>query len=231
MKSNPLQAYGYIRVSSEEQAKSGLSLSGQKRKIEAYAKLTDIDLIKVIQDSAISAKNTEREGLQELLKAVENREIQAVIVYKLDRLSRSVIDTLNLISSFEKHNVAFHSIQEKIDTKSALGRFFLTITAAFAQMERDTISERTAFALKEKRRQGKRAGNIPFGFDLASDKQTLLENSNEQKAIKLILRLHSKNLSLRKIAFELAKKGLKPKHSSKWHPKVIKSIISANYAT
>ena len=136
-------AAGYIRVSTNEQAESRLSLQAQEEKIKAYAKLHEIELLKIETDSAISGKSLERPALKNILDLIESGQINAVIVSKLDRLSRSVMDTLRLLESFKKSKIAFHSIQEKIDTKSATGRFFLTITAAFAEMERSLISERT----------------------------------------------------------------------------------------
>ncbi len=93
---------------------------------------------------------------------VKGKSIDAVVVYKLDRLSRKVIDTLTLIDTIEKAGVTFHSLNEKIDTSTAMGRFFLNITESLAQMERDLISERTKDALQMKTANNERAGQIPF---------------------------------------------------------------------
>lgn len=92
------------------------------------------------------------------MELIERRDIKAVVIYKLDRLSRKVIDTLTLIELMEKHGVAFHSITEKIDTRSAKGRFFLNIMASLAQMERELISERTRDAFRHKIAQGRGPG-------------------------------------------------------------------------
>lgn len=215
---------GYVRVSTEEQANSGLSLSAQTEKIKAYALLNDIDLVDVIMDAGLSGKNTDREGLQQILEMVKVGTIDAFIVCKLDRLSRKVVDTLEMIEDFEKAGVAFHSIQEKVDTKSAIGKFFLTITAAFAEMERNVISERTSAALQEKRRQGKLAGKVPFGFDLGADGETLSENPNEQEAMRVMSELRGRGLTLRAIADELTHRGFSPKTGKKWHPQSIKNL-------
>ncbi len=174
------KAIGYIRVSTQEQASEGVSLSVQAAKIRAYAELNDLTLVGIENDAGLSGKNTDRAGLQSVLRMAESGEVEAVIVYKLDRLSRKVTDTLEMIEHLEKLGVAFHSIQEKVDTRSAIGRFFMTITAAFAEMERNVISERTVAALQEKRRQGKLAGNVPFGYDLAEDGETLTLNRGYQ---------------------------------------------------
>jgi len=96
------------------------------------------------------------------------KEIDAVVVYKLDRIFRSTIDALETTKGFDKWGVSFHSIQETLDTRSAMGRFLFTLTAALAEMERRLIGERTKAALSQKRsRNEKIGGDIPFGFDLA----------------------------------------------------------------
>jgi DNA invertase Pin-like site-specific DNA recombinase len=97
-----MKAIGYIRVSSDEQVKEGVNLDNQRDKIAAYCSLNDMALMDTIHDDGISAKNLNREGIQNLIFLVKSGKIDAVIVYKLDRLSRSVKDTINLIELFEK---------------------------------------------------------------------------------------------------------------------------------
>lgn len=218
------KAIGYIRVSTSEQALDGISLDNQKAKIQAYCALNDLDLAEVIEDAGKSGKNLNREGIQGLMSWVRNSDIRAIVVYKLDRLSRKVIDTLTLIETFEKAGIAFHSLTEKIDTGTAMGRFFLNITAALAQMERDLISERTKDALQLKIAKHERAGQIPFGWRLAADRSSLTPHEKEQEAIKLVKTLYSQGLSYRAICEALKKAGLSPQGKS-WHPQTIKNIL------
>lgn len=220
-----MQVIGYIRVSTNEQATEGLSLTNQIEKIKTYCTLNDLQLMKVISDAGKSGKNINREGLQELLESIKNPDIKGVIVYKLDRLSRKVIDTLSLIEKFESAHVAFHSIMEKIDTQSAMGRFFLNITASLAQMERDLISERTKDVLQMKIKNNERAGQIPFGWTLDQTSNKLIENTKEQKIIKIIKTLNNKKLSLRKICYELETLKINP-NGKKWYPQTIKNILN-----
>jgi DNA invertase Pin-like site-specific DNA recombinase len=131
-----MKAIGYIRVSTDEQAREGVSLENQKAKIEAYCQLNDLELVGILEDAGKSGKDLNREGMQALMDRIRGRSIDAVIVYKLDRLSRRVKDTLSLMDLIEKHSVAFHSITEKIDTKTAMGKFFLNIMASMNQWER-----------------------------------------------------------------------------------------------
>ncbi len=132
------------------------------------------------------------------------------MVYKLDRLSCSVLDTLQLIESFKSTGVAFHSVNEKIDTTTATGKFFLTIITGLAEMERGLISERTSDALQMKKRNHERAGQIPYGWSLAEDGNTLIEDGEETKAIELIKEQKAKEFSLRAICSEFSAKGYRP---------------------
>ena len=196
-----MKAIGYIRVSTEDQAREGVSLDNQESKIKSYASLNDLDLIETIRDEGVSGKSLNREGMTRLLDMVDAGKVGAVIVYKLDRLSRKTIDTLNLIETFETKGIAFHSISEKIDTKSATGKFFLTIISAIAQMERDVISERTIDALNYKKSKKEWMGRIPYGFKIEDN--FLVEDPEQIKAIQKAKRLRRAGKSIRDIGESL----------------------------
>jgi site-specific DNA recombinase len=220
-----LIAIGYVRVSTDEQAREGVSLDNQREKISAYCDLNDLTLVDIIADEGLSAKNLNRTGIQNLITLVKHGKIDAVTVYKLDRLSRSVKDIIGLIELFEKHKVAFHSILDKVDTKSATGRFFLNILSSLSQLERELIGERTHEALSHKIRKGERVGHVPFGYTLAADGRTLLEDPTEQEGIALIKELRVKGLGYRAICRELDARGYQPK-AGKWHHSKIKNILA-----
>lgn len=158
------KAIGYIRVSTQEQANEGVSLDTQKAKIEAYCNLNDLDLVTVICDAGKSAKNTNRDGLQQCLSMLASGEASALVVYKLDRLSRKVLDTLNLISQIETAGASLHSIYDKLDTSTAIGKFFVNMSASLAQLESDQISERVKLNMSYAKSQGQHLGAAPFGF-------------------------------------------------------------------
>jgi DNA invertase Pin-like site-specific DNA recombinase len=193
-----MKAIGYIRVSTEDQAREGISLENQEVKIRAYASINDFELVEVICDEGASGKDLEREGMAKLLHMVESRKVEAVIVYRLDRLSRRTLDTLSLIENLESKGIAFHSISEKVDTKSATGKFFLTIISAVAQMERDLIAERTKDALAHKKQNGEWTGRIPFGFRMENNR--LVEDPEQIKVIQKAKRLRRSGKSLREIS-------------------------------
>jgi site-specific DNA recombinase len=107
-------AIGYIRISTQGQAEDGITLTMQRQKIEGHCSLHDLDLAEVICDDGYSAKVLNRPGVQRLLALVDAGEAEAVIIYKLDRLSRRTRDVLDLVDRFEKAGVGFHSIQETL---------------------------------------------------------------------------------------------------------------------
>ncbi len=219
-----MKAIGYCRVSTLEQSDEGISLENQAQKIRQYCQLNELELTSIITDAGLSGKTTNRPGLTELLRLVKTKKVQAVVVYKLDRLSRKVLDTLTMIEMFDKAKIDFHSINEKIDTTSAMGRFFLNITASLAQMERELISERTADALQMKIKNHERAGRVPYGWTLAEDGNSLIANLLEQEAVIRIRELRTKGYSLRAICTELTKEGYKPQGAA-WYASTIQSIL------
>lgn len=216
---------GYARVSTEEQAKEGLSLSFQKRKIREYCKFREIRLVQILEDPGYSGKNSNRPALQEMLARIPNPDIQGVVVYKLDRLSRSTRDLLGMVDDvFQKNNAEFYSVTEQIDTTTALGKFFLTIMGALAQMERDLISERTSAGMEETRRKGTYLGSVPLGFQ-RNKQGSLMQNKKEQQLVALIRSLREDGHSLRAIAAILDQQGYPTKKGGHWHPYTVKLIL------
>ena len=220
-----MKAIGYIRVSTEDQAKEGVSLDNQRAKIQAYAALKNLDLVDVIEDAGISAKNLNRPGVQEVLRQAKAGLVDAVIVFKLDRMFRSTIDALETTKHFDKWGIGFHSINENLDTKSAMGRSFFTLIAAIAEMERQIVSERTKTALQHKKANGeKTGGDVPFGYQ--AENGNLIEDRREQRIIQLIAQLKAEGHSLRAIAHELRNRGYKSKTGKDtWNPKTVAAIL------
>jgi DNA invertase Pin-like site-specific DNA recombinase len=222
------KAVGYCRVSTEEQAKEGISLEHQEAKIKQYAGLHNLKLVDIIIDKGKSGKDLNREGINEILSLIKKKLVTDIIVYKMDRLTRRTFDLLFLVEEvFKKNNVQFHSISERIDTSSAMGQFFLTIIGAMAQMERDLISERTKAVLQYKIGKGEYVGSPALGY-LAStgDNKFLGIDEREQDTVKRILYLKRyRKMSLGKIAKELNENDVKTKRGGKWHSGTIKLIL------
>src|SRR5436190_17531944 len=221
-----MQAIGYVRVSTDRQAEQGVSLEAQEAKIRAMATIHSAELLDVIVDGGESAKSLNRPGLQRLLALINAGHVQAVIVAKLDRLTRSVKDLCNLLDLFEKRKVALISVAESLDTATAAGRLVITIMAAVSQWEREAIGERTRDALRHKRSQGHRVGNIPYGCRLAADGQHLEPDAPEQAALQEIRRLRGEGASLRGIAADLNSRAYRTRRGTVWRLESVARIVN-----
>ncbi len=222
-----MKAIGYIRVSTEEQSREGISLEMQAAKIRAYADLNDLELTGIIEDAGISGKSIKaRPGIQAVLEMVRARTVGAVITYKLDRLARNTIETLEMAKLMDKTGVALHSICEKLDTQSALGRFFFTLTASLAEMERGIISERTAAALAQKRINGeKTGGDCPYGYKALDGK--LVPCEQEQETISRIRALRADRFSIRQIVTALEVEGFRTRKGTLFCKTQVERILKA----
>ena len=203
------KAVGYIRVSTEKQADCGISLEAQQTKLEAYAQLYDLELVEVIIDAGVSAKTLERPGLQRALRILRKNQATALLVVKLDRLTRSVKDLGTLVEEyFSSDRITLLSVADAIDTRTAAGRLVLNVLGSVAQWERETIGERTAEALAHKREQGQRTSlHAPYGFRIAADGKTLLEDEAEKAILEAIREARQRRLSQRAIVAELSRQG------------------------
>ena len=209
-------AIGYVRVSTDRQAEYGVSLDAQEAKIRAMATVQGAELIDVIVDGGESAKSLNRPGLQRLMDLVNGGKVEGVIVAKLDRLTRSVKDLCRLLELFEKRKVALISVAESLDTGSAAGRLVITIMGAVSQWEREAIGERTRDALRHKRSNGERVGNIAFGYRLSADLRHLEPDPTEQTALNVIRDLRRQGRTLRGIAAILNSRGLRTRRGTEW---------------
>lgn len=208
---------GYIRVSHRDQVREGLSLDAQRDQIKSYAQLKGIHLTEIIDDPGISAKNLKRPGMRKLLQMASNRQVHAVITCKLDRMFRSVRDAVNVMEDFGRWDIQFHSIQDSIDTGTAMGRFIYNLFASIAQLERETTSERIRTVFDGKRAQGKKvAGHTPLGFDTDQD-GFLIQNAREADTLSRIMQMHSEGWTLKDIAQSLNFEGYRTKLGKHWN--------------
>jgi site-specific DNA recombinase len=225
------RAIGYVRVSTEDQAAEGYSLDAQRAKLAGYAVAADLDLVAVLADEGVSGKRTDnRPGLQDALRRLRAGEAAALVVVKLDRLSRSTGDVLDLVETCGREGWSLHSLAERLDTASAMGRFVVTIFAALAQAEREVIGERTKAAMSHMKRNGLRVGAVPFGFDLGADGRTLTPNVAEQSVIGTIRAKASEGCSQVRIAKHLNDQGITTKGGRRWSKTTIFRILRAREA-
>jgi site-specific DNA recombinase len=202
---------GYVRVSTQDQASRGLSIDAQRERIEGWAKLHDAELVGVAIDAGLSAASLERPGLSRALAALRAGHASALVVAKLDRLTRSVRDLGELLASHfvDKAGADLVSVAESIDTRSAAGRLVLNVLGSVAQWEREAIGERTRAALAIKKARAERvSGGVPYGWALASDGRALVPVASEREVMALAAQLYERGLSLRAVAATLATRGL-----------------------
>ena len=219
---------GYIRVSTADQADRGVSLEAQRRRLEAYCEAHGLALVRVEEDAGVSAKRTSnRPALQRALKALEKGEASGLVAVKLDRLSRTTRDVLDLVSRAEKEGWALHSIDERLDTSSPQGRFVVTVLGALAQLEREQAGERTRVALAELRRQGKRiSGRPPFGFRF--DGGRVVEVAEEQRVLARMKGLAEDGAGCYRIATVLNEAGdVNPRTRAPWFFGTVRAILDS----
>jgi site-specific DNA recombinase len=191
-----------------------VSLAAQEAKIGAYALGKDWALVEVIRDEGVSAKTTNRPGLQRLLTVVNARQVTAVLVYKLDRLTRSVADLDQLMKRFERHGVALVSLQESLDATTATGRLMMNLLASVSQWEREVIGERTRDAMQQLKAEGQVYSRPVFGHG-PDDAATLAWMREEQ----------ARGTSYEDIAAHLNAVGTPATRGGRWQGNTVRRIL------
>ncbi|MBX9719078.1 MAG: recombinase family protein [Microbacteriaceae bacterium] len=228
MENSPARLVGYIRVSTEEQCSTGVSLQAQRERLEAYVSLYDGVLVDVVADAGVSAKTLRRPGLTQALAALDEGRADGIVVAKLDRLTRSVRDLGELLDRyFRSERCSLLSVAEQIDTRSAGGRLVLHVLASVSEWERDAISERTRAALEHLRNKGVRLGGTPFGLRRieSGDGSVLDDAADEQSVIDEMVVLRNEGYTLREIAEHLTRAGRRTKRGRRWHASTVRGIL------
>ncbi len=227
-----MKALGYIRVSKEEQAISGLGLEDQSTKISLYCDMMGFDLLKTYREESVSGAKplSERpEGAQLLAHPLLRTNVPVcIVVLKLDRIFRSAGDCLETIESWADR-IGFHIIDlggGSINIRSAYGKFMLTIFAAVAEMERNLICERTKAALAVLKKNGRKTGgNVPYGYD-AEENGALVKNENEQAVLQIMQGLKENGDTFESIADLLNSKEIFTKLGKKWTRSSVHRVLS-----
>lgn len=211
----------YLRVSTLEQVEEGYSIEAQQEKLLNYCKSQDNwNIVEEYIEEGESAKDMKRPKLKKLILDAKAGLFDIVLVYRLDRLTRSVMDLYELLEIFEKCNIKFKSATEVYDTTTAMGKLFLTLVAALAQWERENLSERVRFGMEELVRQGKwHGGPVLFGYTW--DGTTMHTVEDELQTLKTLRNLYMEGNGFYTIARQLnalgkLRKGFKWSSQSVW---------------
>jgi len=220
----------YVRVSTENQLEN-YSIEEQTERLKAYCRAKGWNIYKIYTDGGYSGGNTDRPALKQMLSDAEARKIDMVVVYKLDRLSRSQKDTLSLIEDFFiANNVEFTSMSENFDTSTPFGRAMIGILSVFAQLEKDQITERFTMGRIGRAKEGKFHGGAyaPVGYDYVDGE--LVINEYEAMQIKEIFSLFVKGYNVNQIQKILQNNNYKNKYSN-WnsHRSILNCLRNATY--
>lgn len=219
------RAFLYVRVSTAEQARDGFSIDEQIDRLTTYCKACDYTIVKIYNDAGYSGANTDRPALRELISDAQNGFGDVVLVYKLDRLSRSQKDTLSLIEDcFLRNGVEFVSMTENFDTSSPFGRAMIGILSVFAQLEREQIRERMSLGKQGRAKSGlfHGGGNVPVGYEYHDG--VLSVNEYEAMQIRMIFDLYSSGHAFKEIERILIQKGYQHKFGQ-WTAKRIRETL------
>ena len=214
----------YIRVSTQEQAQEGYSVGEQKERLVAYCKAHDWLIADIYADAGYTGSNLKRPGIQKLIS--ETDKFDLVLVYKLDRLSRSQRDTLYLIEEiFLPNTVDFVSMQESFDTSSPFGKAMIGLLAVFAQLEREQIKERTRMGRVARAKAGLHHGGgyIPIGYNYEDGHLTI--NPYEAEQVKKIFSWYLEGASLKAIADRLQEVGYTTRYGNYTSWTTIRNIL------
>ena len=180
--SNPLVAI-YVRVSTEEQAKEGLSIDAQIDKCKSFCRARDWGVFNIYKDAGYSAGSLKRPALELMLRDAQDKRFDIILVYKIDRFSRKLRDLILVLEDLKRGGINFTSVTEQIDTTSAMGEAFFQIIGVFAQLERGMVKERVELAFDRKIQLGESIHRAPFGYGYIDKKLVPDEHAEKVREI------------------------------------------------
>ena len=216
----------YVRVSTQNQMGGDYnSLETQRERLQAYVhSQEDWEVHQVYEEGGFSGAGLNRPALQAMLTDIARGEIDCVLAYKIDRLTRNQRDFYWLIDCFEQYKVSFISVTQHFDTSNAMGRLLRNILLDFAQFEREMTSERTRDKMEQRAQKGYwNGGNPPFGY--RSQDRKLVFHPEEAEIVRLIFKIFISSGSLAKVRQELKARGLKTRKGKEWSKTSIDNVI------
>ena len=214
-----MKVLAYQRVSTDRQSEVGWGMDAQRQKLEALAVLHGLEDVEYVKDEGYSGKNEDRPGWQYILKEIQARpqRVGVLMAASLDRITRSLLDLLQLLKTLEKRKITLLVAKQSIDTSTNVGRMMIGVLGVFAEFEREEISARVSAALKARRKTGRSvSGNAPYGW-YAGDDGYLVRHPGEQIVLAEIGRMrHDEGMSWQKIADRLNELGKRSRTGGYW---------------
>ncbi len=198
----------YVRVSTEEQAKEGISMKAQEERCKAYCKARGWNIYKVFRDGGYSAGSMRRPALKALLEDGQSKKYRVVVVYKIDRFSRKLKDLILTLEQLRNVAINFSSVTEQIDTTTAMGEAFFQIIGVFAQLERGMVKERVELAFSRKVELGECLNRAPLGYKYVSGRLSV--NEEEARKVNEIFKMWASGVHYTEISgrFNISKSTL-----------------------
>ncbi len=219
-----MKTIGYVRVSTEQQAKEGVSIDNRIERIKSYCDYKGYEFTEVIKDEGISGgKNREREGFVNILNRIEQNGCDAIVLYSLERISRDMLTLLCLERLLNEYDVELHTIEGEIDTSTPDGYMSFAMRAFLGEMERRQVKYRTKKAMEYKKQRGEVVGSIPYGF--AREGKDLIPVEKEQEIIRIINQLYKQGKGIAAIARKLTKLNYKTRRNKEFSALQVRRII------
>jgi DNA invertase Pin-like site-specific DNA recombinase len=225
------KAVGYVRVSTQEQASHGVSLDAQRERIQAYCHMAGLELVELVSEEGISGSVPliDRDGGRRVAELISKRysTVTHIVALKVDRLFRDACDALEQTREWDKEGITLHLIDmggQTLSSSGAVGRMFLTMLAAFAELERNLIAERTASAMQHKKRNRAVYNHTPLGFTRQGE--LLIEDPAEMGTIARIQDMRREGATLAGIATILNETNTPTKRGGSWYASTVRQILN-----
>ncbi len=222
----------YIRVSTHWQIDKD-SLPVQREDLINYAKYAlGIDKYEIFEDAGYSAKNTDRPAFQQMMARLRTGEFSHLLVWKIDRISRNLLDFAEMYSEIKKLGITFVSKNEQFDTSNAMGEAMLKIILVFAELERNMTSERVTAVMLSRASNGQwNGGRVPYGYDYDKGTRTFSINETEASVVNLLYDTYEAHNSLLLVSRTLNEKGILPRSGNPWNPTTVSIILKNPFYT
>jgi len=213
----------YVRVSTEDQSRFGHSLDEQEDRLRKLCEFKGYEIYKLYREEGVSAKNTNRPKFKEMMQDMKDGKINKIIIYKLDRLTRSIKDLETICSLLEEYNCDLESVAEEINTGNANGKFFIRMLTILAQLEIERTSERTKFGLIGAAKKGHISGQPPIGFTKINGSKDLIIDEEKAEVVREIFDLYLDGMSVCSICKRFNKENILNRH---WATTTVDKILS-----